>query len=384
MPDFIPYGRQSISEADIAAVAEVLRGDWLTTGPGVTDFETDLASAVDAPHAVACCNATAALHLALAGLGVGEGDVCIVPAITFLATANAALYCGADVEFCDVDAQTGLMTPEALSAALARAGGRARAVLPVHLAGQTADMHAISALAREAGLSIVEDSAHAVGSVTPDGPVGACRHSDAAIFSFHPVKTLAAGEGGMVTTRDRALAARMERMRSHGIERDAGRHERQAGEPWWHEMQTIGWNYRLTDMQAALARSQLSRLAAFKTVRADFARRYDAVLADIHPAIQPMCHVADCDPCLHLYAARIDFDALGTSRADVMAHLREAGIGTQVHYIPLYQQPFYRRKYGQMSLDGAEAYYRRTLSLPLYVGLPEDAPERVAEALSSL
>lgn len=384
MSDFIPYGRQDISEDDIQAVIDVLRSDWLTTGPAVTAFEAGFAEAVDAPHAVSCSNATAALHLALAGLGVGPGDLCIVPAVTFLATANAALYCGAEVVFCDVDPQTGLMTPQCLAEALERAGGKAKAVLPVHLAGQTVDMPAIAEIARHHGLAIVEDACHAVGTLTGDGPVGACLHSDAASFSFHPVKTIAAGEGGMLTTRNMALAERFARMRSHGVERDRARHERQAEEPWWYEMQELGWNYRLTDMQAALAHSQLKRLGVFRKVRAALAARYDELLGEMGSMIQPMARVVGVQPCLHLYPARIDFAGLGRTRTEVMLGLREHGVGSQVHYIPLYKQPFFRARYGQTALDGAEAYYARTLSLPLYAGMAEGDPERVAEALKAV
>lgn len=384
MKEFLPYGRQSIGEDDIEAVAEVLRGDWLTTGPAVAAFEEAFAREVDAPHALACANGTAALHLALAGLGIGPGDVCIVPAITFLATANAALYCGADVEFCDVDPETGLMTQPALLEALDRAGGRAAAVLPVHIAGQPVDMAAIAATARDAGLKIVEDSCHAIGTLADHHPVGSCVYSDAATFSFHPVKTIAAGEGGMITTRDPDLAARIALMRSHGMERDPEHLERGADEPWWYEMQSIGWNYRMTDIQSALAHSQLRKLGAFKQERMLIAERYDALLAPLAPAILPLARVPNADLCLHLYPIRIDFDALGVSRSAVMAALRDHGIGTQVHYIPLYKQPFYRQRYGQTSRDGAEQYYARTLSLPLYAGLPEDGPERVVSALKDV
>lgn len=381
MAEFIPYGRQAISEADIEAVVEVLRSDWLTTGPAVTRLEEAFGQAVSAPCAVSCSSATAALHLALAGLGIGPGDRCIVPAITFLATANAALYCGAEVEFCDVDPATGLMTPETLRAAIERCGGRAAAVLPVHLAGQSCDMVAISEIARAAGAVIVEDACHAIGSSYQGVPVGACTYSDAATFSFHPVKTIAAGEGGMVSTRNEDLAQTMARMRTHGVERDPARLERGQDEPWWYEMQSIGWNYRLTDIQAALAGSQLSRLAEFKTARSELATAYDALLSGLAPKIMPMERVEACESCLHLFPVRIDFAALGLSRTMVMNGLRAHGIGSQVHYIPLYQQPYFRQRYGQMSMDGAEAYYAKTLSLPLFASMDPNAPERVVTAL---
>ncbi|MBO6847127.1 MAG: UDP-4-amino-4,6-dideoxy-N-acetyl-beta-L-altrosamine transaminase [Maricaulis sp.] len=382
--NFLPYGRQSIAEDDIEAVVDVLKSDWLTTGPAVSDFETAFRSATAAPHALACSNGTTALHLALAGLGIGEGDVCIVPAITFLATANAALFCGAEVVFCDVDADTGLMTQAHLEEALGRAGDRAAAVLPVHLAGQAVDMAAISSIARTAQLRVVEDACHALGTVHAGLPVGACHHSDAATFSFHPVKTIAAGEGGMVTTRDAVLAQRIARLRSHGMERSPEHLERGADEPWWYEMQSLGWNYRLTDIQAALARSQLKRLDQFKRARQALAQRYDEALAELAPHILPIRRTPDTDACLHLYPVRIDFEAVGVTRAELMNALRQRGVGTQVHYIPLYKQPFYRQRYGQTALDGAERYYAHTLSLPLYAGLDADAPDRVVNALSEV
>lgn len=382
--NFLPYGRQSIAEDDIQAVVDVLKSDWLTTGPAVSEFEAAFRSASTAPYALACSNGTTALHLALAGLGIGEGDVCIVPAITFLATANAALFCGADVVFCDVDPDTGLMTEAHLNEALDRAGNRAAAVLPVHLAGQAVDMAAISDIARAAKLRVVEDACHALGTVYAGQPVGACHHSDAATFSFHPVKTIAAGEGGMVTTRDEALASRIERLRSHGMERSPQHLERGADEPWWYEMQSLGWNYRLTDIQAALARSQLKRLDEFKRARQALAQRYDDVLAELAPHVLPIQRTPETDACLHLYPVRIDFARLGLTRTKVMNALRDRGIGTQVHYIPLYKQPFYRQRYGQTALDGAERYYARTLSLPLYASLDADAPDRVVAALGEV
>ena len=378
---FLPYGRQSIDESDIAAVVDVLRGDWLTTGPTIDALETAFCDAVGAEHAVACSNGTTALHLALAAEGVAPGDVCIVPAITFMATANAALYCGADIVFADVDPDTGLMTPETLADALGRAGGKVRAVLPVHLAGQCEALDEMAVQAEAAGAVLVEDACHAVGSRWRGEPVGNCRYSRAATFSFHPVKTIAAGEGGMVTTGDGELARRMRTLRSHGIERDPSRHERQAGEPWWHEMQSLGWNYRLSDIQAALALSQLRRLDSFAKRRSTLARAYDAALADSNLSVSPLARTPHSDPCLHLYPVRIDFDAIDLSRADVMAGLAERGVGSQVHYIPVSDQPYYTARYGPQDLPGAQAYYARTLSLPLFVDMVDEDPAFVIDRL---
>ncbi|MGY6627302.1 MAG: UDP-4-amino-4,6-dideoxy-N-acetyl-beta-L-altrosamine transaminase [Oceanicaulis sp.] len=379
----LPYGRQSVDDSDIETVTRVLRSDFLTSGPEIEAFETAFAAAADAPFAVACNSATAALHLALDALGVGPGDVCIVPSITFLATANAALYCGADLIFADVDEATGLMTPETLAEALSRAGPAARAVLPVHLAGAMCDMPAIADLARNAGLAVVEDSCHALGSLDRQGrPAGASDHSDASTFSFHPVKTLACGEGGMATTRSEALASHMRRARSHGVERDPARFLRAEGaqEPWWYEMVQLGWNYRMPDINAALGRSQLARLPAFAARRRQLAALYKDALAPLAPLVRAPAQTPG-DPCRHLYNVRIDFEAAGASRAEVMARLKARGVGSQVHYIPLYHQPFHAPRHDAGPLPGAEAHYARTLSLPLWPGMRDEDPQRVAEAL---
>ncbi len=380
---FLPYGRQHIDDDDIAAVTRVLHSDYLTTGPEIPAFEREFAAAVEAPHAVSCNSATAALHLALAGLGVGPGDVCIVPTVTFLATANAARYCGADVVFADVDPETGLLTAQTLSHALERAGGRAKAVLPVHLAGALCDMQAIEAVARKAGLWIVEDSCHALGSLGPDGPAGRCTRSDAATFSFHPVKTLAAGEGGMLTTRHAKLADLTARLRSHGVEREASRFTHLEGQtaPWAAEMQALGWNYRMPDINAALGRSQLAKLAGFAARRRQLAQLYHEGLMGLSPLVAPPVQQPDVDPCRHLMNVRIDFEAAGRSRAELMARLRDAGVGSQVHYVPVHTQPYYVERYGPLSLAGADAYYAKTLSLPLYPSMSDGDVDRVLDAL---
>lgn len=384
MSDFLPYGRQSVDEADVDAVARVLRGDYLTTGPEIAAFEAEFAAAVEAPHAVSCNSATAALHLALDALGVGPGDVCVVPTITFLATANAALYCGASVTFADVDPETGLMTAQTLQEALERAGPAAKAVLPVHLAGALCDVDAVAAIARPAGLSIVEDSCHALGTIDADGaPAGACRVSDAATFSFHPVKTLACGEGGMVTTQDGELAGRMARARSHGVERDPARFRTGAlkDAPWAYEQQALGWNYRLPDILAALGRSQLAKLPAFAAKRRALCRAYERDLAPLAPLVRPPVAQPGVDPCRHLMNVRIDFGAAGVTRGEVMAGLKRRGVGSQVHYIPVHTQPYHAARGGEADLPGARAYYESTLSLPLFPAMEEGDVARVAAAL---
>jgi len=388
----LPYGRHLIEEDDVAAVAEVLRGDWLTTGPAVERFETGLGAATGARHAVACANGTAALHLATLALGLGPEDAAVVPAVTFVATANAVRLVGAEPVFADVDPETGLMRPADMEAALARAGRPVRAVLPVHLAGQTADMAAIGALARERGLRVAEDACHAIGTVDPEGaPVGACRHSDLATFSFHPVKTVAMGEGGAVTTNDNALAARVRSLRNHGLTRDPAQWS-QADEafgpdgqanPWYYEMPEPGLNYRASDINCALAASQLGKLERFAARRRALVERYDALVADLAPVVRPLGRVPGCDPAWHLYVVLVDFEAAGVDRGTVMRRLGERGVGSQVHYIPVHRQPYYRARTGDLTLPGADAYYARTLTLPLFPGMAIEDTERVVTGLST-
>ena len=376
----LPYGRQTIEDDDIAAVAEALRGDFLTTGPTVAAFETAFAETVGARHAVACANGTAALHLAMLALDVRPGEVVIAPSITFLATANCARYVGAEVVFADVDPDSGLMTRETLAQALTRVGDRKlRAVLPVHLRGDVADLPGLSALAAEAGAVLVEDAPHALGSTARFGNVaervGDARHSAMATFSFHPVKTIATGEGGMVTTNDGALAERLRIMRSHGMVRPEG------ADPWWYEMPEPGFNYRLPDILCALGLSQLAKLPRFMARRQALAARYHAALAPLAPWVKPAARPDWSDPVLHLMVAVIDFEAAGKSRRQVVDELKARGVGTQVHYIPVHRQPYYAERYGPLDLPGAGAWYARCLSLPLYPGMADEDVDKVVGAL---
>lgn len=395
-PGFLPYGRQSIDEDDIAAVAQVLRGDWLTTGPEVARFEVDFAAAVDAPIAVVCNSGTAALHMAAHALGIGPGDLAIVPAVTFLASANAIRYLGGEVMFCDVDPDSGLMTPQALADALGRAAGRrVKAVIPVHLRGVTVDLKAIGDVAERIGAAIVEDACHALGTtyMANGRPhrVGACAHTEMACFSLHPVKTIAMGEGGVVTTRDPATADKLRRFRTHGMESNPERWtERDLGfegdtpAPWYYEMREPGFNYRATDFACALGRSQLRKLDAFTLRRRQLTERYLKLLPALAPHVRAPITPADCDPALHLFSVRIDFAGLGLKRGAVMRGLRDRGIGTQVHYIPVNRQPYYRARYGSLELPGADRYYAETLSLPLFPGMADTDVERVVETLGSV
>jgi UDP-4-amino-4,6-dideoxy-N-acetyl-beta-L-altrosamine transaminase len=392
---FLPYGRQQIDEDDIAAVAEVLRGDWLTSGPAVEAFEAALATRTEARYAVVCGSATAGLHLAMMALGLGPDDRAIVPSITFLATANAARYCGAEVVFADVDPDTALLTPATFEAALKRAEGKAKVVLPVHFGGRTVDLAAIAAVAERHGLAVVEDAAHAIGTSygpgnQPRTPIGDCRFSRMAVFSFHPVKTIAMGEGGAITTNDSLLKERLTRFRSHGMSRDpAALQNRELAfdadgtpNPWYYEMPEPGYHYRATDMQCALGLSQLKKLDRFAERRRALLERYRRLLARLSPVVRLAPAPTDCTPAWHLCTVLIDFAAAGRTRAQVMAALREHGVGSQVHYIPVHLQPYYRGRYGALSLPGAESYYARCLSLPLFPGMADGDVERVAEALA--
>ena len=389
---FLPYGRQSIDESDVRAVVEALGAEHLTTGPGVPAFERQFAAATSAGQAVVSNSGTAALHLPLLALGVGPGDVALVSSISFIATANAARFVGADGVFADVDPHTGLVTPDTLRAAAARAGRAPRVVLPVHLNGWIAEPEAVAAVAREWGAAVVEDACHAVGGSYGGHAVGACRHADATAFSLHPVKTITMGEGGVTTTNDEALAEGMRRFRNHGMTRDparfvnAGQAFGAAGAPapWYYEMQDLGFNYRATDMACALGASQLRRLDAFVARRRALQARYDAALADLAPHVRPVAAMPDQRPALHLYAVRIAFEDLGTTRAAVMAALHGRGIGSQVHYMPIYRQPYYESLYGRQRLAGAEAYYASILSLPFFPAMDDGDVDRVVGALRAV
>lgn len=381
MSGFLPYGRQTIEDDDIAAVAEALRADFLTTGPTVEAFETAFKAKVGAEHAIAVSNGTATLHLAMMALGVGEGDVCIAPSVTFLATANCARYVGAEVVFADVDPDSGLMTPDTLADALARAGDRrVRAVLPVHLRGDVCDLPALKAMASAAGAVLVEDAPHALGSTATFGneihAVGDGAYSAFASFSFHPVKALATGEGGMLTTNDAALAAKARSLRGHGMVRPAG------AEPWVYEMPELGFNYRIPDVLCALGVSQLSKLDRFVERRRALTARYETLLAPLSPLVRLAARPAWSDPALHLLTVLIDFEAAMTTRAAVVESLKAQGIGSQVHYIPVHRQPYYVNRYGLADLPGADAWYGRCLTLPLYPGMEDEDPQRVVEALA--
>jgi perosamine synthetase len=378
---FLPYGRQLIEEDDIQAVVDVLRSDMLTTGPAVECFEAALASAVGADHAVAVSSGTAALHAACFAAGVGEGDEVLVPAVTFLASANCARFLGAEPIFVDVDASTGLMDPARVAE---KCTPRTRAIIPVHLNGAVADVGALREAAPDA--CMIEDAAHALGAKQGAGVVGACGSgSSMATFSFHPVKHVTTGEGGAITSNDPAIDARLRGFRNHGIVHDPAQFEQTPHGPWYYEQQFLGHNLRMTDIQAALGCSQLAKLDRFVGRRRGLAARYESLIAASElSSVEPVVLPQDAPKCAyHLYAVRIDFDGLGFDRSALMQALRSRGIGTQVHYIPLPMQPYYRKRgWKAEDFPGANRYYESVLSLPMFPSMQDTDVDRVVDALS--
>jgi len=369
----IPYGRQSLDERDVQAVVEVLHGDWLTQGPAVAEFERAFAAACDAPYAVAFSSGTAGLHGAAFAAGVGPGDEVVTSALTFAASANCAAYLGATPTFADIEGDTWNVSARTVAAA---ATARTRAVVPVHFAGLPAPIADIRA-AVGPEVAIVEDAAHAAGAFTPDGPVGACRHSDMAVFSFHPVKTITTGEGGIVTTRDAGLRDRLVAFRSHGLSAAAERDD----EPWLREQHVLGFNYRLTDVQSALGRSQLDKLERFVVRRNEIAGRYREALADV-PALElPPPAPAGSRHAHHLFVVRHRDGA--PARLALYERLRGRGILVQVHYVPVYRHPWYARTYGYAEglSPEAERYYAGCLSLPCFPALTDADQDRVVAEL---
>ena len=393
---YLPYGRQVIEQDDIDAVSEALRGDFLTTGPTINRFESALAKSVDAKHAIVCANGTAALYMAARALQLGPGTRVIVPSITFLATASAPHLNGAEIIFADVDPDNGLMRPEDLQEAMNRAG-HADALFNVHLNGQCGNVEVIARLARANGLKIVDDACHALGTafVAADGAcskIGENAFSDLTVFSFHPVKAIAMGEGGAVTTNDEGAAANLSRTRNHGMTRDAGEFSNaldafdgaNVPNPWYYELIEPGFNWRTNDIQCALGLSQLAKLERFLTRRRALTACYDELLAPYAPYLRPVTRQRNCLPAWHLYAVQIDFAALDITRAQFMRELAGQGIGSQVHYFPVHRQTYYSRRYGIANLPGADRYYARALSLPLFASMTKDDVGRVVDAVETI
>lgn len=379
----IPYGRQDITQADIDAVVAVLKSDYLTQGPMVPHFEKTVADYCGAKHALAMNSATSALHVACMALDLGPGDWLWTSPITFVASANCALYCGAQIDFVDIDARTYNVSPEALEAKLIQAekdGCLPKVVVPVHLAGQSCEMQAIHALGQRYGFKILEDASHAIGGKYQGHPVGDGRYSDITVFSFHPVKIVTTAEGGMALTNDDHLAERMALLRTHGTTRDPSQMTHAPDGPWYYQQIALGYNYRLTELQAALGISQMQRIDDYVARRHALAQRYDALLAEL-PVVTPWQH-PDTWSALHLYPIRLQLAQMKRNHLDVFESLRAQGIGVNLHYIPVHLQPWYQRMgFKAGDFPEAERYYGEAISLPMFPTLDENQQDQVVAAL---
>jgi UDP-4-amino-4,6-dideoxy-N-acetyl-beta-L-altrosamine transaminase len=379
----IPYARQSISKQDLDAVAKVLQSDYLTQGPVVPAFEEAVADLVGAKHAVAGNSATSMLHVANLALGVTAGDLVWTSPISFVASANCALYCGAEIDFVDIDSETFNMSPVALAAKLelAKKSNRLpKVIIPVHMGGQSCDMQSIGSLAKQYGIKVIEDASHAIGGSYNSQRIGNCAYSDITIFSFHPVKIITSGEGGMATTQDESLAHRMRLLRSHGITRNEAEFEFANDGPWYYEQQELGLNYRLTDIAAALGLSQLQRIDTFINQRNAIATRYDNAFVSTQVSIP---HInSDCISAFHLYIARCDFENSDVTRVQLFQNMKNSGVLLNLHYIPIYRQPFYSKMgFDPKSFPNAERYYKQAFSLPMYADLTEADQDTVISSL---
>ena len=380
--NFIPYGRQSIGQDDIDAVIGVLKSDWLTQGPKIEEFENAVAEYCGAKYAVAVSNATAGLHIACMAAGPGEGGLLWTSPNTFVASANCGRYCGAGVDFVDIDPHTYNMSVQALALKLKEAERENKlpdVVVPVNFSGQSCDMEGIQELSRKYGFKIIEDASHAIGGKYKGEPIGSCKYSDFTVFSFHPVKIIATGEGGMVLTNSEELYAKLKLFRSHGVTRESELLSDNHG-PWYYEQLELGFNYRITDIQAALGVSQLKKVDEFVARRHELARLYDEKLKDL-PLILPT-RTDDSFSALHLYVIRLKTDVIKKSRREVFEQMRKAGIGVNVHYIPVHLQPYYRKLgFQRGDFPEAENYYENALTIPLFYGMTEDQQDRVVDVL---
>lgn len=379
----IPYGKQNISQQDIDSVIKVLESDFLTQGPMVPRFEKALSDYCEAAYAVAVNSATSALHIACLALDLGPGDYLWTSPNTFVASANCALYCGALVDFVDIDSETYNMCPNQLEDKLIQAeklGKLPKIVIPVHFAGQSCDMEKVYALSLKYGFKIIEDASHAVGGKYKGVPIGSCKYSDITVFSFHPVKIITTGEGGLAITNNEELSSRMNLYRSHGVTRDESLMLGESDGQWYYQQVNLGFNYRMTDIQAALGYSQLKRLDEFVSARHKVAEIYNIKLSGL-PLITPFQH-KDCFSSFHLYPVRLHLDQLQSTKKLIFEKLRSMGIGVNLHYIPVHVHPYYKNlgfKTGYF--PASENYYKEALSLPLYPDLSLDNQEKVISSL---
>lgn len=382
----IPYGRQDITQADIDAVVEVLHSDFLTQGPMVPKFEQAVCQHVGVKHALAANSATSALHIACLALGLKQGDLLWTTPVTFVASANCGLYCGAEVDFVDIDPRTYNISVSALEKKLQVAAGEKRLpkiVVVVHLCGQPCEMEAIRSLSQKYDFKVIEDASHAIGGMYRNEFIGNCRYSDITIFSFHPVKIITTAEGGMATTQDDELASKMSLFRSHGITRDVGQMAHNPDGAWYYEQIELGYNYRMTELQAALGVSQMTRLDSFIKRRHDLSKRYDELLAGL-PLITPWQH-PDSYSGLHLYVIRLRLDLISQSHKQVFDALRSSGIGVNLHYIPIYRQPYYEGRHPDRSqYPEAEKYYAEAISLPMFQSMTYEQQDKVIATLKEI
>lgn len=375
----IYYGRQSVNEQDLKAVEDVLRSDFLTQGPAIERFERRVADYCGAKYAVAVTNATSALHIACKVAGLSHGDTFWTSPITFVASANCGRYCGAKVDFVDIDDATYNMSVDELEKKLA-AGGRPKVVVPVHLCGQSCDMERIYALSKKYGFTIIEDASHALGATYKDTRVGSCQYSDMTVFSFHPVKIITTGEGGMVLTNNKNLYEKLVLYRSHGITRDANKMTKEADGPWYYQQIELGYNYRMTDIQAALGYSQMERLDTFVARRRQLAQWYDELLADLPIRIPKQS--ADTNSSWHIYVVRLDKTRTSKSKVEVFEEMKKRGVTLNLHYIPVHLQPYYQALgFQQGDFPASERYYEEAFTLPIYYELTDEQQNQVVKAL---
>lgn len=375
----IYYGRQSVNEQDIKAVEEVLRSDFLTQGPAIERFEQRVAEYCGVKYAVAVTNATSALHIACKAAELSRGDTLWTSPITFVASANCGRYCGAKVDFVDIDDVTYDMSVDELEKKLV-AGGRPKVVVPVHLCGQSCDMERIYALSKKYSFTVIEDASHALGATYKDTRVGSCKYSDMTVFSFHPVKIITTGEGGMVLTNNQELYEKLVLYRSHGITRDASKMTKESDGPWYYQLIELGYNYRMTDIQAALGYSQMERLDTFVARRRQLAQRYDELLADLPIRIPKQS--ADTNSSWHIYVVRLDKTRTSKSKVEIFEEMKKRGVTLNLHYIPVHLQPYYQALgFKQGDFPASERYYEEAFTLPIYYELTDEQQDQVVKAL---
>ena len=375
------YGKQSVDQSDIDAVVEVLKSDFLTQGPAIEKFEKCVAEYCGVKYAVAVTNATSALHIACLAAGLGKGDVLWTSPITFTASANCGRYCGADVDFVDIDPSTYNMSVDELDKKLQQAEVKPKVVIPVHLAGQSCDMDKIYKLSQEYGFKVIEDASHAIGADYKSAKIGCCKYSDFTVFSFHPVKIVTTGEGGMVLTNDKDLHEKLLLYRSHGITRDTKLMTRLADGPWYYQQIDLGFNYRMTDMQAALGYSQMQKVDEFVSRRRYLAKRYNELLKNISNIRLPY-QSEDTDSSWHLYVVRVDFSKINKTKQQIFAEMKDRGICLNLHYIPVHTQPYYQKQgFKDGDFPNSEKYYEEAFTLPLYYLLTDEQQDYIVKNL---